>query len=271
MHHDCFCTQRGRFSRQSADPYGGWGEILTSQCPSIFTKQKVTRNGTFRYLYLETAATEVLAGSRTSRHVGCRERSRCIPRVPTSVTRPKSLADGAAGVERMRTHRVNWHWRARGMSIASTSAAEPASKRAKQSNNRAPEGRCGAEGEQGGAPHLQQRFLATCPSMHACPSRKSTRARRSTSVHSLQRPEHSAYFTTLLSPPLPCPRPFARRFPAYGRLSRARLHAHSRAPSFPLPLLPFVPRMFFQSIQLQVFTCPCLLAFLSHNFSLNHG
>jgi hypothetical protein len=38
-----------------------------------------------------------------------------------------------------------------GISIASTSAAEPASKRAKRSNNRAPEGRSSwAEGEQGG-------------------------------------------------------------------------------------------------------------------------
>ena len=38
-----------------------------------------------------------------------------------------------------------------GISIASTSAAEPASKRAKQSINRVPEGRnSGAEGEQGG-------------------------------------------------------------------------------------------------------------------------
>ena len=37
-----------------------------------------------------------------------------------------------------------------GISIASASAAEPASKRAKQGNNRAPEGRCsGAEAEQG--------------------------------------------------------------------------------------------------------------------------
>ena len=26
-------------AQRSADPYGGWGEILTSQCPSIFTKQ----------------------------------------------------------------------------------------------------------------------------------------------------------------------------------------------------------------------------------------
>ncbi len=38
-----------------------------------------------------------------------------------------------------------------GIGIASTSAAEPASKRARKSNNRAPEGRSiGAEGEQGG-------------------------------------------------------------------------------------------------------------------------
>jgi len=38
-----------------------------------------------------------------------------------------------------------------GISIASTSAAEPASKRAKQCSNRAPQGRSsGAEGEQGG-------------------------------------------------------------------------------------------------------------------------
>ena len=70
---------------------------------------------------------------------------------PDTLSTAGDLAAGQGSVDDIQGGSITSAPEKPGISIASISAAEPASKRAKQCNNRAPDGRSsGAEGEQGG-------------------------------------------------------------------------------------------------------------------------